>query len=218
MKEGRLTLAANPAMQRTESSLAATAEQLSKAARVVESLGIATKNNQSELQNLSFGLESEAKNAMRQYLMRHEPSEAVYEDPALCHIQRDSTHIQSDRSRKKPKEFSFDAAFAISKSGSNNIWVGEFKTKLTRDDVVTANKKKQELQEYINGAGSDHSGESELFQRQAAYLSFLSGREVNLFVGGARVMSDAETEVEKVSCVKLVPNGARFDVVEPLPR
>ena len=54
-----------------------------------------------------------------------------------------------------------------------------------------------------------------MFCRQAAQLKVLIGRPVHLFVGGARVMSEAEAEIDRVSCIKLIPNGARFDVVEP---
>ena len=51
-----------------------------------------------------------------------------------CHIRRDAAHVQADTSRKKPKEFPFDAAFTVSKDGSGEIWVGLFKTQLTRDN------------------------------------------------------------------------------------
>lgn len=86
-------------------------------------------------------------------------------------IWRDVAHVQADTSRKKPKKFSFDAAFVVSKVVSkegSGIWVGEVKTELTRDDVATANKKKQELQDHIDDASSNHSSEPEMFRRQAA--------------------------------------------------
>lgn len=201
-------------MQLIEISLASVAEKLASASDILCSLSTTTEDNHNELQNLNSRLESEAKKAMQQYLVDKEPSD-VTEDPSLCYICRDAAHISADTSRKKPKEFSFDAAFTVSKEGSDEIWVGEFKTKLTRDDVATANKKKQELQEYINDASSNHSSEPEMFRRQAAQLKFLIGRPVYLFVGGARVMSEAEAEIDRVSCIKIIPNGTRFDVVEP---
>ena len=73
---------------------------------------------------------------MQQYLVENWPSD-VAEDPILCHIHRDGAHIQSDTSRKNPQEFSFDAAFTVSKDGGGEIWVGEFKTKLTRDAILS---------------------------------------------------------------------------------
>ena len=54
--------------------------------------------------------------------------------------------------------------------------------------TVTANKKEQELQDYIDYAGSDHSSEPEML-RQAAQLNFLIGRPVYLFIGAARCRS-----------------------------
>ena len=43
-----------------------------------------------------------------------------------------------------------------------------------------------------------------------------SGCLVKLFVGGAQVTSDAEAEVEKVSCTKLIfSEDCRFNVLEP---
>ena len=200
-------MAATPAMHSTQTSLAFAAEKLASASDVLSSLSTRIKDNHSELQLLSFGLEPEFKKAMQQYLVDKEPSD-VTEDPSLCHICRDAAHIQADTSRKKPKAFSFDAAFTVSKVGSSEIWVGEFNTNLTRDDVATANRKKQELQEYINDARSDHSSEPEVFRRQAAQLEFLIGRPVYLFVGDAQVMSEAEAEIDRVSCIKLIPNGA----------
>ncbi|MCJ1368749.1 hypothetical protein MMC16_007895 [Acarospora aff. strigata] len=142
-------------MQLIEGSLASADENLAGASDVLSSFSTRTRDNYNELQNLNFALESEAKKAMQQYLVDKEPSD-VTEDPSLCHIYRDAAHVQADTSRKKPKEFSFDAAFISSKEGSSEIWVGDFKTELTRDDVATANKKKQELQEYIDDASSDH--------------------------------------------------------------
>ena len=186
-RKGRLTIAATPAMQPTEISLASVAEKLTSASDVLSSLSTTTKDNCNELQNLNFALESEAKKAMQQYLVAKEPSD-VTEDPGLCHSWRDAAHVQADTSRKKPKEFSFDVAFVVSKVVSKEgrgIWVGEFKTELTRDDVTTANKKKQELQDYIDDASSDHSSEPEMFRRQAAQLRFLIGRLVYLFIGAA---------------------------------
>lgn len=214
VQEGRLTIAATLAMQLIEISLASVAEKLASASDVLSSLSTRNKDNHNELQNSNFALESEAKKAMQQYLVDKGPAD-VTEDPSLCYIHRDAAHIQADTSRKKPKEFSFDAAFIVSKEGSGEIWVGEFKTKLTRDDVATANKKKQELQEYIDDASSDHSSEPEMFRRQAAQLKFLIGRPVYLIVGAAQFMSEAEVEIDKVSCIKLIANGAQFDVVEP---
>ena len=55
-----------------------------------------------------------------------------------------------------------------------------------------------------------------MFRRQAAQLKFLIGGPVYLFVGAARILSEAEAEIDRVSCIELIPNGARFDVVEPL--
>lgn len=193
-------------------SLAAVAESLASASKVLDTLTIRTKDNFNELQNLSFGLESEAKMAMQQYLSRKEGGDAVTEDISYCHIYRNKTSNFAD-SRKKPKEFSFDAAFVVDPSRSSDIWVGEIKTKLNRTDVTTANMKKQELQEYISSDASDLSDEPEMFQRQADQLKFLKGRTVKLFVGGARVTSEAEADIVKVSYVKLIPNGARFEVV-----
>ena len=163
-------------MQQTELYLAAVAESLANASKVLDTLSIKTKDNFNELQNLSFGLEPEAKMAMQQYLSRLEGEDAVTEDNSLCHIYRDKAHIFADASRKKPKVFSFDAAFVIDPSKTGNVWVGEIKTKLTRNDVTTAHKKKQELQDYINGSAEDLSSEPEILQRQAAQLKFL--REV----------------------------------------
>lgn len=213
IKEGRLTIAATPGMQQTEVYLAAVAESLANASKVLNTLSIKTKDNYNELQNLSFGLESEAKMAMQQYLSRQEGEDAVTEDNSLCHLYRDKAHILADASRKKPKEFSFDAAFVIDPSKTGNIWVGEIKTKLNGSDVTTAHKKKQELQDYIDRSTEDLSDEPEIFQRQAAQLRFLRGRSVKLFVGGARMTSEAEAEIDRLSCVRLIPNGARFDVV-----
>ena len=199
-------------MQRIETSLAITAENLSRVSRLVESLGTATKRNQSELQDLDF---VEAKKSMQQYLMSREPPEAVAEDFHLCHIHRDTAHMQRVKALKESKEFSFDAAFVISEIGSGDIWVGDFMNKLTRDDVAAAHRKKQELQDYIDDASSDHTGEPQLFRRQAAQLSFLTGHKVKLFVGGACVMRDAEAEVKKISCVKVIPHGQyQFNVFE----
>ena len=200
-------------MQQTEVHLAAVAESLANASKVLDTLSIKTKDNYNELHNLSFGLESEAKLAMQQHLSRLDGEDAVIEDNSLCHIYRDKGHIFADASRKKPKEFSFDAAFVIDPSKSGNIWVGEIKTKLNGNDVTTAHKKKQELQDYINRSAEDFSNEPEIFQRQAAQLRYLRGRSVKLFVGGARMTSEAEAEIDRLSCVKLIPNGARFDVV-----
>ena len=150
---------------------------------------------------------------MQQHLSRLEGEDAVTEDNSLCHIYRDGAHIDADASRKKPKEFSFDAAFVIDPSKTGNIWVGEIKTKLNGNDVTTAHKKKQELQDYINHTAEDLSKEPEIFQCQAAQLSFLRGRSVKLFVGGAQMTSEAEVEISRLSCVKLIPNGSRFAVV-----
>ena len=200
-------------MQQTEVYLAAVAESLANASKVLNTLSIKTKDNHNELQNLSFGLESEAKMAMQQYLSRLEGEDAVTEDNSLCHLYRDKAHICSDASRKKPKEFSFDAAFVIDPLKTGNIWVGEIKTKLNGSDVTTAHKKKQELQDYIDCSTEDLSDEPEIFQRQAAQLRFLRGRSVKLFVGGSRMTSKAEAEIDRLSCVRLIPNGARFDVV-----
>ena len=54
-----------------------------------------------------------------------------------------------------------------------------------------------------------------MFCRHAAQLKFLIGRPAYLFVGAARVTSEAKAEVDRVSCIRLIPNGARFNVVEP---
>lgn len=151
---------------------------------------------------------------MQQYLVDKMPSD-VTEDPSLCHICRDAAHIQAETSRKKPMAFSFDAAFTVSKEGIGEIWVEELKTQLTRDDIATAKKKRQELQEYIDDASSDHSSEPEMFRRQAAQLKFLIGPPVYLFVAAAQVTSEAEAEIDRVSCIMLIPNGAQLDVVEP---
>ncbi len=72
------------------------------------------------------------------------------------------------------------------------------------------------MPDYIEDASSDHSSEPEMFRRQAAQLKFLIGRPVYLLVGAARIMSEAEAEIERVACVKLlISDGARFDVIEP---
>lgn len=215
VKDGRLTIAATPGMQQTESLLATAAENLASAAKTLDALSLESRVNRNELQNLSFGLEIGVKHAMLRHLCSKEPPLPYAEDSSLCHIRRDTIHISADPSRKKPSDFSFDAAFVVDRSGTSNIWVGEVRTKLTRHDVATANKKKDELQEYINKADIDTSREAISFQRQAGQLKFLRGRKVKLFVGGARVMSDAEAEIEKVSCAKIMQNGGQFDVVEP---
>lgn len=62
---------------------------------------------------------------------------------------------------------------------------------VSNDDVAAANKKNQEMQDYIDDASSNDSSESEMFQRQAAQLNFLSDCTVCLFVGGVEVMKEA---------------------------
>lgn len=129
---------------------------------------------------------------MQHYLIDEKPSGVVTEDYLLCHICRDTAHIQADTSRWKPERFEFDAAFIVNKPGSRNIWVGNVNTTVTNDDVAAANRRKQELQDYIDDASSDHSSEeSAMFQRQAAQLNFLSDCTVYLFVGGVEVMKEA---------------------------
>lgn len=215
IKVGRLTIASNLLMQQTEVSLAIAAESFESAGRKIDKLADQTARNQSELYNLSFGLETEAAAAMQQHLQSREPPGSVAADPSLLHIIRDTAHIAADRTKRPAAEFSFDAAFDVSKPGTEGVWVGELKTKLIRDDVVTAHTKMLELCEYIDGAGAELSQESVRFQRQAAQLKFLQGRPVKLFAGGARIMPDAMSKMDELACTKLVPGAGRFTVQEP---
>lgn len=202
-------------MQQTEANLASAAESIASAGEKIDKVAEQTARNQSDLYNLSFGLETEAAAAMQQHLQNQEPPGSVRADPSLLHIIRDTAHIAADTTKQPAAEFSFDAAFGVSKPGTEGVWVGELKTKLVRDDVVTAHKKMLELCEYIDGAGAELSQESEPFQRQAAQLKFLQGRPVKLFAGGARIMPDAMRTMDALACTKLVPGAGRFTVQEP---
>lgn len=172
--------ASNVEMQRTELGLAAAAESLADAGNKWNQLAEQTRLNRGELYNITFGLEAEAAAAMQQHLADREPEGTVTADRSLLHILRDRTHIEADAVRKVAKEFSFDAAFVVSKPGRESIWVGKLKTKLLREDVTTASRKVGELQQYIDDADGDLSQEAAGFWRQAGQLRFLKGRQISL--------------------------------------